>query len=226
MLGSMMFRSILQARRVAAVLTLLAAGLATHAAFAQGGRPAQTGSAQEIGRVQLQGRTVILFGDNTWRFAETSADAASCTGGTIAWSSQIVPLSMCLPAGSRASAAQGAFETMIDGARGEFFGGIIAERVAIDMDAMANIVIENARRGGMTDVQTLSNEVVTLNGHAWRAVRYAGTIQSIQLTYANYTTRLGDQGTVQVILWSTQNLRATLDRIAEEMMRTATVRLP
>ena len=56
--------------------------------------PLLAAQATELGRLQLNGKTIILIDDGTWRYADAASPQGGCAEGIVA-KSTVLPLSAC-----------------------------------------------------------------------------------------------------------------------------------
>lgn len=88
---------------------------------------------------------------------------------------------------------------------GEIYGIVITERITVPTESLRDIVLENLREGGGTDVKVLEDERRVVNGTEMLMLRTEARVQGIPLAYlGNYYG--GDAGTVQVIAYTGQSL--------------------
>lgn len=172
--------------------------------------------AEEIGRVEFNGRTVILDDDLSWKYAETlAATGSDCT--TIA--SNTVPMELCLEETIWSPTKIGSdFEKAFTSKSG-FYIGLITEEIYIDRPAMKTVILENAEAGaGLKGVQGLKQSDRTINGKNWLHSSFSFEYNKVEISMENFMYSREGFGTVQVAIWgasgSKQNFADAVERVA------------
>ncbi len=168
-----------------------------------------TASAAELGRVQFQGRTVILSDDGTWKFEEPAPQqntaSPNCTDG-IKVDSKSLPLSLCFSASVwERDTPSGAWEVMFRNKAGTLYGGLIAETIALDESFLRNAIIQNAAGFAKIDISKVKiglEEKVDVNGRSWNHIVYGVPIGGTDFTFSNYYTTIPNTGMAQVVFFS------------------------
>lgn len=179
---------------VAATLFVTSAGLAI---------------ADEAGRVQLNGREVILQSDGTWKYsdAETAAASADCGAGQ-GVASKKLPVSFCLPQGWRMMANPSEsmeFEAVQN--EKDIYVGLITERTSMNDAAIRDAVLYNAASAAgikQADVPVVLEEKRTFAGQDWNYIVYDVTFTGATFRFANYYKALGDKGSTQLVFWASK----------------------
>lgn len=167
-------------------------------------------SAAELGRVQFQGKTVILSDDGTWRFDEAATQppataSADCTDG-VKVESKSLPVSLCFPSSVwDRDTPSGAWEFMFRNKAGTLYGGIISETIALDESFLRSAIIQNAAGFAKIDVSKVKigvEEKVDVNGRSWNHIIYGVPIGGADFTFSNYYMTVPGTGMVQVVFFS------------------------
>jgi len=209
-------------RRIAA-LALLGLMLA---AFAYSGL-AQ--AASELGRLQFSGKVIILFDDNSWKYAEEAAANTPangvCDGGAIV--SKVLPITLCMNGAVWGEQPHGAgleaFYTLKDT---DLFVAMITERTPLDEAFLREAIISNAANAaGVTtaEVKVLKEESVTINATPWRYIEYSMKMAGTIFHYANFYRQFPEKGSAQVVFFTSDNLFEESRIHIEKLMMSATV---
>jgi hypothetical protein len=186
---------------------------------------ASAGLAGELGRVEFQGKTVILFDDGQWRPAvEPSCDAGSKLESTI------LPISMCFDRSVwLEDKPTGAWETMFQSKNRDLYGGIIPDRFAVDEEFLRKAILDNAAdatEGGSAVISVREETKVVLNGRTWNRIVYAMPMNGMKIVYVNYYAKLGDAGAVQVPFFTVESAFKSVLPLIESTAATIKVDLP
>lgn len=159
--------------------------------------------AGEQGRVQLNGREVILFDDNTWKF---SSDAVSAPNkDCVLIKSTTLPVNICLDDtiwknGDSNDAAELSFVTKDD----TLFLLVITETDEVQLDAFEKAIVANAQSAaGKKPVEVKSKERLDAHGLEWGRMVYDADIEDLKIRYENYFTTIKDKGSVQFVFYTT-----------------------
>jgi hypothetical protein len=159
--------------------------------------------AGEKGRVQLNGREVILFDDNTWKF---SSDAVSKTNkDCVLIKSTTLPVTICLDDtvwtnGDSNDAAELSFVTKDE----TLFLLVITETDEVQLDAFEKAIVVNAQSAaGKKPVEVKSKERLDAHGLEWGRMVYDADIEDIKIRYENYFTTIKGKGSVQFVFYTT-----------------------
>ncbi|MCB1386902.1 MAG: hypothetical protein KDJ80_13295 [Nitratireductor sp.] len=162
-------------------------------------------SAAEIGRVEIDGRLVILNDDNRWEYAsEAPAVSADCTDVA----SEVVPVTLCLdPEKWTFADLGGEAEIKLRLKKSELYLLVISEETEIDIPALKKAAITNAQSAsGLTKVKTLSDGAASLDGHEFGKIEYATNVDGIDISYANYMSTFDGKGSVQLVFFTSNDL--------------------
>ncbi len=159
--------------------------------------------AAEKGRVQLNGREVILFDDNTWKF---SSDAVSSANkDCVLIKSTTLPVNICLDEtvwknGDSNDAAELSFVTKDEA----LFLLVITETDEVQLDAFEKAIVVNAQSAaGKKPVEVKSKERLDAHGLEWGRMVYDADIEDIKIRYENYFTTIKGKGSVQFVFYTT-----------------------
>jgi len=173
--------------------------------------------ADEIGRITLDGRTVILSDDNTWVYASEKPEvAANCTEVA----SEVLPVSICLDPDKWTFADLGGeAEYKLRSKTEELYLLIITEETLLSIPTLKKAAITNAQEfSGLTKVKTLLDGSAIFDGQGFGQIEYATTIDGIDITYANYLTSFEDAGSLQLVFFAgTGQFDALRGEISEAM---------
>lgn len=155
----------------------------------------------ELGRVEVDGRTVILHDDKTWEYdGEAPVVADNCTKVA----SEVLPISLCLDAGKWTFANLGGeAEIKLKLKSKELYLLVITEKTVIKLKDLKNAAISNAQQAsGLTKVKTLNDGSTILDGHGFGRIDYTTTVDGIDITYANYYSSFEDKGSLQFVFFA------------------------
>jgi len=160
-------------------------------------------AADEVGRIELNGRQVILQDDFTWAYGSNAAKVAeNCT--TV--SSEVVPVSVCLDPNKWTFANLGGNAEHKLGLKGkELYLLIITEKQVLPISTLKKAAITNAQNAsGLTKVETLSESAALIDGHGFGQIDYATTVDGVKITYGNYHSSFEGKGSVQLVFFAAQ----------------------
>ncbi|MEZ5872661.1 MAG: hypothetical protein R3D32_12630 [Nitratireductor sp.] len=156
----------------------------------------------EMGRVEVNGRMVILNDDNTWQFAsdDGSARPANCTE----IKSEVVPVSVCLdPEKWTLANLNGAEEHGFRHKEHDLYFLMITEKTVIEKPALKKAAITNAQSAaGLNKVNVLEDDAASVGGYPFGHIVYNTIVDGIDITYANYYTSFPDVGSLQLVIFT------------------------
>ena len=159
--------------------------------------------AAESGRVKLNGREVILFDDNTWKFSDTNASIPD--RGCVLIKSTTLPVTICLDDkvwknGNRNDAAELSFVTKDE----KLFLLVITETDEVKLDAFEKAIVVNAQStAGKKSVDVKSKERLDAHGLEWGRMVYDSDIDNLKVRHENYFTTIKGKGSVQFVFYTT-----------------------
>ena len=179
--------------------------------------------AQEAGRVQLDGRQIILFDDNSWQYADEvqdnsatqladDTDEADC----VRLKSKILPVSICLDEeiwhlGNEGGPSEFNFSTK-DNA---MYLLMITEKAEIPLSAFEKAIIVNAQKAaGLTPIDVIIKERIDALGLEWGRMVYDVNIDDLKIKYENFFTTIKGKGSVQFVFYTTP---ANYDEMSAEI---------
>jgi len=177
-----------------------------------------TALAEEIGRVEFNGRMIVLDSNETWKYAETlGAEGSEC----VSIASNIVPMELCLEEKTwRPTKIDSDFEKAFASKSG-FYIGLITEDIYIDRPTMKTVIVENAEAGaGPKGVKRLRQTDRTINGKVWLHSSFSFEYSNVQINMENFMYSREGFGTVQVAIWGASNSRQTFLDAAEQVAAT------
>lgn len=183
------------------------------------------GSAGELGRVEFQGKTIVLFDDGAWRHA----DAPSCDPAS-KLESAVLPLSICFDRSVWSQdEASGSWEIMFQSKDRNVYGGLIPERFALNETFLRKAILNNAAgaaEGGASGIKVREESKVVVNGRTWSRLVYDVAMEGLNLVYVNYFGKLGEEGAVQIVFFTTASAFDTVLPLIESTAATIEVGLP
>lgn len=173
--------------------------------------------AAEIGKIQLNGRQVILNDDFTWSYG---SDAPSVKPDCTDVGSEVVPLLICLDPGKWTFANLGGEAEHKLGLKGqELYLLFITEKTELSVASLKKAALSNAQdASGLSKVKTLLDQVALFDGHEFGVLEYATTVDGIDITYANYLTSFGDEGAAQFVFFAATNQFDGFRQVISEAM--------
>jgi hypothetical protein len=163
-------------------------------------------SAEEIGRVPLNGRTVILQSDGTWAYdaAAVSAADTNCDKGNRIKSKKL-DLSVCVSLPWKVdSTPSEAMEFQLIEPDQDIFAGFITERTSMQAKLLRKAILGNAASAiGVReeDVPIVKESKISINGTTWDYVEYDVNLQGAKFRFGNYYVSFGDKGVAQIVFW-------------------------
>ncbi len=165
----------------------------------------QFAAAEEAGRAQLNGRTIILQAGGTWKYADDAPTAAvDCSGGKVIKSKKL-NLSVCVVQPWKIDPTPSeAMEFQLLEPEQDIFVGFITERAPMPFAVLKEAIISNAARATgvhAEDVPVLKESKVALNGKEWNYIEYDVDFKGAKFRFGNYYVSLGDLGVAQMVFW-------------------------
>lgn len=156
--------------------------------------------AGEIGRMDVNGKEVILMDDKTWKYSGVLADVNTACSVIKAKS---FPISFCLSGDTWTKAnvneqAEIQFKLFDD----SLFGIVIANKAVKPNKAFRTKILANAKSiaaGGAVNIVEESSSVV--GGNKLNKIRYQLMLGELDVTYFNYYAGIKDKGSVQIIFF-------------------------
>jgi hypothetical protein len=179
--------------------------------------------AAELGRVPMNGRTVIIDDNGTWSYAPDNAPVAvnTCIAGRVLQSKKL-PLSLCLPSNWKIVKPDGsAFEIQAVDLQTDTYFGLITERTIISREFLKQAIIEYAASAMQTtsdNVPIISETREQIGGKDWDYIIYDITLRGSKFRFGNFYLSLGDLGAVQVVFWCSTPY---FDEVKEELRKVA-----
>ncbi len=174
--------------------------------------------AGEKGRVEFEGRTIILNDDNTWEFVSESrqvvvekketaeektanADSPDC----VLFASNILPVSACLDEkvwqiGAKSDAAEFSFSTKSE----KLYMLMITEKDEVPLEDFEKAIVANAQKAaGLNPVEIIVQERINALDLDWGRMVYIANIDGLKIQYENYFTTIKGKGSVQYVFYAT-----------------------
>lgn len=209
--------------RMIAVTSL--AGLLTHSAVQ---------AQEEIGRVEFEGDTLILFDDNSWARADDGAEASAdiveatpCPPGA-GHESAVIPLSFCVDAdGWERTEDFGDYEFLFQERFGIQYFGVIPERAPLSASFMRRALLTNAEMmspDGSAEVRVVDEGQVKVDGELWNFLEYEVETDGVVFLFINYYATMKATGTVQFVFYSIGSAPPELRAFIADVL--ASIRFP
>lgn len=154
---------------------------------------------------------------------ETGSDSSvsvDATGMTTL-SGELVPYSLSYDDSAwvlAKSAAGSASEYDFHNTQGSVYGQIIAEELELNMETLEQTVLSNAQAADPNATITNRTEK-TVNGKDILVLEMTATIQGLNFVYYGYYYT-GEEGTLQVMTWTTDNVAEKYRADAEALLNT------
>ena len=165
--------------------------------------------AAEAGRVDLDGREIILFDDNTWRYATATNNSSTNTASDdcVEIKSKSLPVSICLDESVwKLGDGDGPGEFSFSTKDNNLFLLMITENAEIPLKAFEKAIVANAQKAtGLKPVNVLIKERLDSLGIEWGRMVYVADIDGLIIKYENLFTTLKDKGSVQFVFYTTPN---------------------
>jgi hypothetical protein len=171
--------------------------------------------AQERRAVTDDGKSIIVYPDNTWKYADERSD--------------IQKVSVGMRGKTRAELPRGNYVLWIDEnkwqldkkerepgwrtfthKKGDGYAMAITERVSIPLADLRKIAIGNARESA-PDLRVTLEETRHINGLDVLCLQMTGTIKGVEFAYYGYY-HSNKQGTIQLLTYTSNNLFAEFQR--------------
>jgi hypothetical protein len=176
-------------------------------------------AAAEMGRFELNGRTIVIDSDGTWSYLDEAAAGAS-TGDCTLLRLDAPPIEFCLlEADWRRADLGGDFAFGFQSRAYDLYFGVIGEITAFDHDTMRKLIRENAAdSAGLKGLMNNEDETAAINGAEWGIVRFELEFGTAPIDFENYFTIVPDRGTAQFVFWAPSQI---FDETAEIRARVA-----
>jgi hypothetical protein len=196
----------------------------------------------ELGRVDLNGRQIIVDDNGTWSYAPpepaapvntpqlpppppgTVADAATCA--VPPQRATRLAASFCFdPAEWNPGTPQGAQEFAYFSADGLSAAAVVTETVFLNATALQQAIVTSTANGaGVTPEQVTVEDTGTheVNGKTWSSVVFTLPFSGTNVTFRNYFISEQGVGTMQVVFWSEPKDAASTAAKAETVLNTLT----
>lgn len=163
-----------------------------------------TAYAAEAGRVQLNGKEVILNDDNTWQFAPAPQPVANTNCVKI--KSKTLPVSVCLDEKVwQINNAKSAAEFSFISKDAKLFLLMITETDEVQLDNFEKAIVANAQKvGGLKPVLVSTKERINALGREWGRMVYDVDVDGNIFTFENMFTNLEGQGAVQYVFYAAE----------------------
>ena len=174
----------------------------------------QAAGAEELGRFQLDGRTIVIDSDGTWTYADDRAPAGSAEGCQVL---AVPPIRFCLPEGEWEPAELGGeFAFGFASKSHELHLGIIAEDTFFAFDTMPDLIRENAGAAAADDDAARvdgetagADEVLSISGERWGIVRFKLDLDGVPFRFETYFAAVEGEGTAQFVFWAPEDIFPT-----------------
>ena len=165
-------------------------------------------TAAEVGRMEFNGRTIVLRDDQTWAYVDTSENRQSSDCTTI--NSNVYPMSFCLNEGNwRRTDLGGDYEMGFQVAREELYLGVIAEKTYLDGKTLRSAILDNAKDGaGLRGIDVLKDEKRLIGGHEWGYLKIRFHLGETPFIFHFHYTSDRDKGSLQYIMFSAEPIDA------------------
>lgn len=158
--------------------------------------------AAEMGRVKIDGRTIIIHDNNTWTYSAEEAAAVPSNCTTMA--SEIVPVSICLdPDEWTRTELSGDNEYELKRKGIEHYMIMITEKAELQPTALKEAILENAQNAaGLAKVETIAETSVVADGQTFEKIVYRTDVDGLDITYTNYYTMFPGSGSMQIVFFA------------------------
>ncbi len=183
-------------------------------------------SFSQITAITDKGEKVTLNSDGTWHYGTFSEDTDISVNNRQYkkhWNSDFLVKSSVTDVGfwidpkkwkfSKGS-SEDEYEYLFEHESYELFGMAIVERIAIPFEMMEEIVISNAKSGGIENLVINRTEFRNVNNNKILYIEYSGSIYDMELNYHIYILSAKNVGTVQFTAWTVPELK---DRYINEI---------
>jgi hypothetical protein len=181
----------------------------------------------ELGRVDFQGKTIILFDDGTWREAAAGTTEVQGCGNGVKIASKRLPIAMCFDSATWVRENAGAsWEDFFRNKDATLYGGTITEIITIDEAFLRNAIVQNAANGAKIDVsqvKVMKEEKLPINGQTWSHIEYGVPLAGNNFVYSNYYISIPGKGTAQILFFTTDALFEAGRPAMEKVVATFTV---
>lgn len=154
----------------------------------------------EIGRVDVNGKEVILMDDNSWKYSGAMADSVvQCT----VKKSKTFPISICLADDNWTKAdVNDEAEIQFKLLDNTLFGMVIVDGTQLTNRSFKRQILDNAKvAAGKNPVNIVSESSSVIGGKKLSKIQYQLMLGELDVTYINYYGGIKGKGAVQLIFF-------------------------
>jgi hypothetical protein len=181
--------------------------------------------------VTENGEEVLLYADGTWQYASEKIDSAALQiavnpyqfvkgdKSTFLLKSNKVPVGIWLDPKKwnfKKSTNNEFAEYDISSKNGDLYGMLIPEKIEIPLERLREVALGNGKKVS-SDLRVVQEEYRTVNGLKVLMIQMDGTVSGIKLSYFGYYFS-SEKGTVQLIMYTSQNLFNDYKKACEEFL--------
>lgn len=163
--------------------------------------------AAELGRVELNGRQIIINDDNSWAYADNATQPMPANTNCQAIDSKVLPLSFCLNPNKWSYAEiNDVAELQFKVKDKEIYAMVITETDVIPEARLKNAILTNGQNAaGLNKIKVTKEADSSEIGPNFPNFIYEANIDGSLITYNNYYKTFPFKGIVQIIMFSTTN---------------------
>jgi len=158
------------------------------------------------------GRTVLLYPNGTWKYADSSAATAPSAAERKRPATSTARLDLLRGKASlyydatkwRVAPTTEPGRSQLQHVDGDGYAIVIAERLQMPLEGLRDLALNNARNAA-PDAQIVSQETRRVNGRDVMVLQIRGTLQAIRFVYLGYYYA-GPEGTIQLLTYTAANL--------------------
>lgn len=173
--------------------------------------------AAEIGRVTVDGRTIILHDDQSWTYA--AEDAVSVPDNCTTIESEIVPVALCLdPEEWTRTELSGDNEYELKRKSAEHYMLMITEKAELEPAVLKRAILSNAQEAaGLAKVDTIDESSMLVDGQTFDKIVYRTDVDGLDITYTNFYTMFPGSGSMQIVFFALTNENADFESFIEQV---------
>lgn len=165
-------------------------------------------TADELGRVDLNGREIIINDDNSWSYASKGEQNAVTTApdGCTVIKSKKFPISVCLDPGKWSlTNVNDIAELQYKVIDKEIYAMILTEKALMPDEQLKKAILINGQEAaGLNKIEILKDIKESKIGPKFGNVVYNAIVDGLDITYDSYYRSFPHTGLAQVIMFSSQ----------------------
>ncbi len=178
---------------------------------------------QQIGKTFFEGKAIQLFDDGSWSYLNADTLDTSSAAGNKCQKVDSIPVQYCYSTSYwyPSELPTTDYDSFFSNKDGTLYFGVIKEGLPLTKTYFRSAILGNAgkvAKGGRDGVKIHKDTTAQLNGDTWNYLEYSIDLDGMIFRYSNYYNSIGDQGSMQVLFFTTDNVfekfRPDMEKVA------------